>query len=422
MYTILLLGSGGREHAIAHAIVQSPKCEKLYVAPGNAGTQEIAFNVLLDIGDFDQIAKFCEQYHIDWIIVGPEQPLVDGIYNYFEHSKIKVIGPSQAAAQLEGSKSFAKAFMAEFNIPTASYKAFTLDEIDQGKEYIKSHTLPIVLKADGLAAGKGVLILEDHEAAISAFEEMLNGKFGKASGTVVVEQFLTGVEFSVFVALDGEHYCILPEAKDYKRIGEGDTGLNTGGMGAVSPVPFVDKILWNDVKENIILPSVSGIKSRNLDYKGFLFIGLILVEGKPYVIEYNCRMGDPETEVVFPRITSDVVELFEAIVNSTLLTYQLMQRDGFTATVFSVSGGYPGSYQKGLPMQIPKYDDGHYYHAGTKKHDSSLVTNGGRVIACTAHSSEMQNAITKALKGAELVSFEGKYYRKDIGKDLLNYL
>lgn len=423
MYTILLLGSGGREHAIASSILKSDKCKKLYVAPGNAGTQEIAFNVKLDILDFKQVSLFCEQYHIDWIVVGPEQPLVEGIYDYFKGSKVKVLGPSKAAALLEGSKAYAKSFMESMNIPTAKYKKFSKESLVEGIQYLQSHPIPIVLKADGLAAGKGVLILNNREEAVDAFKEMLDGQFGDASSTVVVEQFLDGIEFSVFVATDGTNYCVLPEAKDYKRIGEGDTGLNTGGMGAVSPVPFYDAALKEKVSKQIILPTIAGLQHHKLDYVGFVFIGLIVVNGDPFVIEYNCRMGDPETEVVFPRITSDVVELFEAMLNGRTDEYQLTESDQTAVTIFSVSGGYPEAYQKGKVMTIPSVGEhSTYFHAGTLTLDSSVVTNGGRVISCTAFADNMRDAITLAVDGATKIAFEGKYFRTDIGQDLLPFL
>jgi phosphoribosylamine--glycine ligase len=422
-YTILLIGGGGREHAIAKAITDSPRCEKLYVAPGNAGTKSLAFNVTLDTSNFDTVAQFCESYHVDWIVVGPEQPLVEGIYDYFTNHKVKVIGPSKVAAMLEGSKSFAKAFMKKMNIPTAGYKAFTQETLQDGVNLLKSHPTPIVLKADGLAAGKGVLILEDRDEAIREFKDMLSGKFGEASQTVVVEEFLSGIEFSVFVATDGKEYVILPEAKDYKRIGEQDKGLNTGGMGAVSPVPFYDDIMKAKVIEQVIEPTIAGIQQEELDYTGFIFLGLISVEGDPYVIEYNCRMGDPETEVVFPRIKSDVVSLFEAMVDNTLNQYTLETKPETAVTVFSVSGGYPGAYEKGKKMHIPTNSDQcYYYHAGTKAIDNSVVTNGGRVIAATALADDLNSAIQQAQEGAKALSFEGQYYRTDIGKDLLPYL
>ena len=422
-YTILLIGGGGREHAIAKSICQSPRCEKLYVAPGNAGTQSMAFNIAIDTSNFKKVEEFCSTYHVDWIIVGPELPLVQGIYDYFKDTTVKVIGPSQAAAALEGSKSFAKEFMASMDIPTASYKAFTHESLAEGIEYLKSHATPIVLKADGLAAGKGVLILEDREEAIKELELMLGGKFGDASQKVVVEQFLSGIEFSVFVATDGTGAVLLPEAKDYKRIGEGDTGLNTGGMGAVSPVPFFDASLKEKVNSRIIEPTLQGLQKHNLDYTGFIFIGLIMVGEDPYVIEYNCRMGDPETEVVFPRIKSDVIDLFEAMVDKTLKTHTIELIDEAAVTVFSVSGGYPGTYQKGIEMTIPESPEScHYYHAGTKMRDDTVVTNGGRVIAATAFAPDIKTAMDRALHAASLIDFDGQYYRKDIGKDLLQYL
>ena len=422
-YTILLIGGGGREHAIAQSICQSPRCEKLYVAPGNAGTQSLAFNIALDTSNFQTVEEFCTTYHVDWIVVGPELPLVQGIYDHFKETKIKVIGPSQAAAALEGSKSFAKDFMASVNIPTATYKAFTKETLAEGIKYLETHTTPIVLKADGLAAGKGVLILGDRQEAINELELMLSGKFGVASQTVVVEQFLTGIEFSVFVATDGTHSVLLPEAKDYKRIGEGDTGLNTGGMGAVSPVPFFDDTLKEKVMNRIIEPTLKGLQIHNLDYTGFIFFGLINVGGDPYVIEYNCRMGDPETEVVFPRIKSDVVSLFEAMLDKTLNNHTLEFIDDAAVSVFSVSGGYPGSYPKGVKMTIPESTDScHYYHAGTKTVDDTIVTNGGRVIAATAFAADIPTAIDLAQQAASMITFDGQYYRKDIGKDLLQYL
>lgn len=422
-YTILLIGGGGREHAIAESICQSPRCEKLYVAPGNAGTQSIAFNIALDTSNFKTVEDFCSTYHVDWIIVGPELPLVQGIYDYFKESRVKVIGPSRAAAALEGSKSFAKEFMASMDIPTAAYQSFTQDTLADGIRYLETHPTPIVLKADGLAAGKGVLILNDRQEAIAELKLMLGGKFGDASQTVVVEQFLSGIEFSVFVATDGTDSILLPEAKDYKRIGEGDTGLNTGGMGAVSPVPFFDSDLKEKVRTRIIEPTLRGIKKHQLDYTGFIFIGLIMVEGDPYVIEYNCRMGDPETEVVFPRIKSDVIDLFEAMVDKTLKSHSLEFIEEAAVTVFSVSGGYPGSYSKGIEMTIPDNPEScHYYHAGTKMRDESVVTNGGRVIAATAFALDIPTAINLAQHAASLISFDGQFYRKDIGKDLLQYL
>lgn len=422
MYTILLLGSGGREHAIASSIVKSSKCEKLYVAPGNAGTQQIAQSIILDASDFKQIHTFCEQYHIDWIVVGPEQPLVDGIYDYFKDSGIKVIGPSKAAAMLEGSKSFAKAFMAEFGIPTAAYQAFDASQEQAAFDFIDKQTVPIVLKADGLAAGKGVLILDSKAEAKAAIKEMFDGKFGAASNTIVIEQFLDGIEFSVFAATDGKNYSILPMAKDYKRIGEGDTGLNTGGMGAISPVPFVTDDIRKKVIDKIVNPTLTGIQQRGLDYVGFIFFGLILVGDEPYVIEYNCRMGDPETEVVFPRISSDVVEMFEAMVNGTIDRYTLEMHPDFAATVFAVSGGYPEAYQKGKEMEIPTLDGSQYFHAGTKKIDNTVVTNGGRVITCTALKPTLAAAINTAKQGTDQVQFDGKYYRTDIGNDILNLM
>ncbi len=420
MDNILLIGGGGREHAMAAKINESPNCDQLYVCPGNAGTAQLAVNVSLNILDFSSIKSFCVSHAIKMIVVGPEQPLVEGIYDYFEDSDIEVLGPSKKAAQLEGSKSYANQFMAKYGIPTASSKHFTKESLKEGLSYISNHSLPIVLKADGLAAGKGVLIIDNLDEATEAFQEMLSGKFGEASKTVVVEQFLDGIEFSVFVLTDGEKYIILPEAKDYKRIGEGDVGLNTGGMGSISPVPFYDETLQEKVKNQVIDKTIEGIKKEGLDYKGFIFIGLIKVDNEPYVIEYNCRMGDPETESVFPRIQSDVVSLFNAVFDGTL-DKQSIQIDPRTASsVFLVSGGYPEKYEKGKAIRFPdSLEDTQIFHAGTTlDQNNTIVTSGGRVIACTALAESMEQALQKSYKLAENTRFEHKYYRKDIGFDL----
>ncbi len=420
MENILLIGGGGREHAIAAKISKSPHCDQLFVCPGNAGTSQIATNINIAISDFSGLESFCLSNDIHLIIVGPEQPLVDGIYDYFKESKIKVLGPSQKAARLEGSKSFANSFMAKYEIPTASSKDFTLKNIDEGLAYIDNHALPIVLKADGLAAGKGVLIVSDREEAKTAFKEMLSGKFGEASSKVVIEQFLDGIEFSVFVLTDGDQYIILPEAKDYKRIGEGDQGLNTGGMGSISPVPFYDEQLQEKVKTKIIEKTISGIKKEGLDYKGFIFIGLIKVDDEPYVIEYNCRMGDPETESVFPRIQSDIVDLFNAVFNGTLHEKSINIDPRTASTVFLVSGGYPEKYEKGKTINlVDPMEETYLFHAGTTlDKQNNVVTSGGRVLACTALAKNKREALQKSYMLAEKIEFEGKFYRKDIGFDL----
>lgn len=421
MHRILLLGGGGREHALASAIVNSPSCDQLFVAPGNAGTAAIARNVSISNTDFPAIDQFCKDQSIRQIIVGPELPLVEGIYDYFKESDIRVLGPSKKASQLEGSKDFANAFMAKYNIPTAASRSFTADQESEGLAYIKEHSLPIVLKADGLAAGKGVLIIDDHIAASTAFSEMLHGKFGKASKTVVIEKFLSGIEFSVFILTDGKDYVLLPEAKDYKRIGEGDTGLNTGGMGSISPVPFFDDVLRQKVLDQIIEPTLTGIQQEGLDYKGFIFFGLILVDNEPYVIEYNCRMGDPETESVFPRIESDFLSLVDSVYNGTLDQQNIRISQDYCTTVFLVSGGYPEAYKKGLPMQIPSLTSQNQFvfHAGTRSTDSGeILTNGGRVIACTSRGQSMEDALALCYDSAAKIDFTGKFYRRDIGFDL----
>jgi len=420
---ILLIGNGGREHAFAWKLVQSPLCSQLYIAPGNAGTAQHGVNVDIAVDDFEGMKKFALKNKVDMIVVGPEIPLVKGIYDFFTENKktkhIKVIGPSKAGAELEGSKAFAKKFMEQFEIPTAKYCEVTDENAEDGVVYIATQKTPIVLKADGLAAGKGVLIINDIVEATQALREILDGKFGEAGSRVVVEEFLDGIEFSVFALTDGEHYALLPVAKDYKRIGEGDTGLNTGGMGAVSPVPFVDDVLMKKVEERIIKPTIQGIKKRRMDYKGFVFFGLIAVKGEPYVIEYNCRMGDPETEAVLPRLKNDLVELLNAVHDGTL-NIQNMKHDPRTTTaVMLVSGGYPEAYAKGKQITgTEEVQDSLVFHAGTKEGNGKLVTNGGRVIAITSYGNTMVDALALSNKNAEVIDFEGKNYRKDIGFDL----
>lgn len=420
---ILLLGSGGREHAIARSLAKSKRLDHLYIAPGNAGSSQHGTNVDLNILDFDIIKSWSLNHKIDMIIVGPEAPLVEGIYDAIkaddETKHIAVIGPSAEGAMLEGSKAFAKKFMEEFDVPTAAYLEVTIDNIQEGKDYINNNAGPYVLKADGLAAGKGVLIIADAQEAISSLSEMLAGQFGQASATVVIEQFLDGIEFSVFALTDGKDYVILPVAKDYKRIGEGDTGLNTGGMGAVSPPPFVTSELMQKVESKIVQPTIEGISKRGFDYIGFVFIGLIRVDNEPYVIEYNCRMGDPETEVVFPRIQSDVIDLLEAASRGTLSEVQIDINPLSAATVMLVSGGYPEAYEKGKVISnIPTISNSIIFHAGTKMSNDDLVTNGGRVLAITSFGENYKLALDSTKRIAEDIQFEGKYYRSDIGFDL----
>jgi len=420
---ILLLGSGGREHAMARSFAKSKRLNQLYIAPGNAGTSQHGTNISLDILDFDIIKSWSQDKKIDMIIVGPEAPLVKGIYDVIKGDEatkhIAVIGPSSDGAMLEGSKSFAKKFMSEFNIPTAAYLEVTKDNLEEGINYLSNNVGPYVLKADGLAAGKGVLIIDDTQEAINSLKVMLAGQFGQASATVVIEQFLDGIEFSVFALTDGKDYVILPVAKDYKRIGEGDTGLNTGGMGAVSPPPFVTDELMQKVENRVVKPTIEGINKRGFDYVGFVFIGLIKVNNEPYVIEYNCRMGDPETEVVFPRIQSDVVDLMEAASRGTLEEVQIDINPLTAAAVMLVSGGYPEVYQKEkFVTNIPTTYNSIIFHAGTKMEDEKIMTNGGRVIAITSFGEDHKVALDSAKKIAEEIQFEGKYYRKDIGFDL----
>ena len=420
---VLILGSGGREHAFAWKISQSPQCEALFIAPGNAGTAQHGTNLPISYNDFDAVKAAVVEHQVDFILVGPEEPLVNGIVDSFKTdsslSHIPVIGPDAEGAQLEGSKAYAKEFMAAQNIPTAGYRSFSTSALAEGLAYIEQQQPPIVLKADGLAAGKGVLICPTIAEAKEEFTAMLSGKFGTASANVVIEEFLDGIEFSMFVLSDGQHYKILPIAKDYKRIGEGDTGLNTGGMGAVSPVPFVDEALKQKVIDRVVEPTLAELNARNIDYKGFIFIGLILVKGEPFVIEYNCRMGDPETEVVLPRIQSDLLALLSAMPEQRLDKEELSIDPRSAATIMLVSGGYPTAYEKGKKMEIPlPADDSIFFHAGTKADSGSILTNGGRVLAITSFGDAHQSALTKSLEQAEKVQFEGKYYRSDIGFDL----
>ncbi len=421
---ILILGSGGREHTFAYKISQSNKCSQLFVAPGNAGTSEISINVPISVNDFEAIKNCVVENDIKMVIVGPEDPLVNGIADYFLASEnlktVMLIGPSKAGALLEGSKERAKEFMIDHKIPTAAYQSFTNDTLAEGKKFLEKLNPPYVLKADGLAAGKGVLILEDINEAKQELENMLsNAKFGAASETVVIEEFLDGIELSVFVLTDGKNYKILPTAKDYKRIGEGDKGLNTGGMGAISPVPFVDAILMNKIEERIVKPTVNGLQKENIDYKGFVFIGLINVNNEPLVIEYNVRMGDPETEVVLPRIKTDLVTLFEATFLQKLEEVSLEIDDRAATTVMLVSGGYPEAYEKGKVISgISEVKDSIVFHAGTTTKDGNVVTNGGRVLAVTSLDSDYIKALKKSYQNIEKLHFDTMNYRKDIGFDL----
>lgn len=420
---ILLLGGGGREHAFALKLAESPLCEALFTAPGNPGTASLGTNLDVNPNDFEAVAALVKAHGIGMVVVGPEEPLVRGIYDHFKADdvlkQVRIIGPSAKGAQLEGSKAFAKNFMQERDIPTAAYRAFTPETLQEGLAYLDEHPLPIVLKADGLAAGKGVLILNDREEAKMELEAMLDGKFGLASQRVVVEEFLDGIEFSVFVLTDGKSYKILPIAKDYKRIGEGDTGLNTGGMGAVSPVPFVDEQLLKKVENWIISPTLTGLKEIGAPYQGFIFLGLIKVGDDPYVIEYNCRMGDPETEAVFPRLKSDLVALLKAVGDETLAEAELEVDPRSAATVFLVSGGYPEAYEKGKPISgIDQVDGSLVLHAGTREEEGVIKTNGGRVLAITSLADDFRKALSISKANAEKISFEGKYYRADIGFDL----
>ncbi|MCF6241220.1 MAG: phosphoribosylamine--glycine ligase [Bacteroidales bacterium] len=421
---VLVLGSGGREHAIAWKIKQSNLLDNLYIAPGNAGTYQLGANIAISPDDFDAVKKVVLENNIELVLVGPEAPLVKGIYDYFKNdnelNKVKLVGPSKHAAQLEGSKEFAKDFMQKYNIPTAKYKSFTLENLEEAYTFLDNLQAPYVLKADGMSTGKGVIIENDLAKAKVQIKEMLEGQFGDASRKVVVEEFLSGIELSVFVLTDGENYVLLPEAKDYKRIGEGDTGPNTGGMGAISPVPFANKQFLQIVEEKIIKPTIEGIKSENIDYKGFIFFGLMNKNGAPYVIEYNVRMGDPETEVVMPRIKSDLLDLLIATADNNLSNKTIEIDKRTASTIMLVSEGYPGSYEKSKQISIDENlpENTLLFHAGTKSVNNHLLTNGGRVIAVSAYGENIKMALKKSYQAAEKINFKGKNYRKDIGFDL----
>ncbi|MUP37746.1 phosphoribosylamine--glycine ligase [Labilibaculum euxinus] len=420
---VLLLGSGGREHAFAWKFVQSEKLEKLYVAPGNAGTAAIAENIDINPNDFAKIKDFVLEKGINMVVVGPEDPLVNGIHDFFLADEaiksVPVIGPEKLGAQLEGSKDFSKEFMFRHNIPTAKYKSITSENLEEGLTFLESLKAPYVLKADGLAAGKGVLIISDLEEAKQSLKEMIDGMFGDASSTVVIEEFLAGIELSVFVLTDGKNYKTLAEAKDYKRIGVGDTGLNTGGMGAISPVPFATADFMQKVEDRVIVPTIEGLQKDNIPYKGFIFIGLMNIGGDPYVIEYNVRMGDPETEVIIPRIKSDLLELMEAVSRQELDKAPFEMDNRTVTTVMLVAGGYPEAYEKGKTItKLDEVEGSIVFHAGTTFSGNDVVTNGGRVISVSSYGDTMQSALDKSFRNAELIDFEGKYYRKDIGFDL----
>jgi len=422
---VLLLGSGGREHAIAWKIAQSSHLEHLFIAPGNAGTRQHGTNVPIGVNDFEKIKTFVLENEIRLVVVGPEDPLVNGIHDFFladeQLKKVPVIGPNKVAAQLEGSKDFAKAFMARHNIPTAKYATFTKDTLEEGYTFLEKLKAPYVLKADGLAAGKGVLIIDDLKEAKAELKSMLaDAKFGDASSRVVIEQFLKGIECSVFVLTDGDSYKVLPEAKDYKRIGEGDTGLNTGGMGAISPVPFCDSTFKDKIENQIIIPTVKGLKAEGIVYKGFIFVGIINVKGEPFVIEYNCRMGDPETEVVMPRLKSDLLDLFEGVATNTLSECDVQFDERTACTVMMVAGGYPGEYKKGDIIEgFHSVQESLVFHAGTAADGPVVTTNGGRVLAVTSYGKNLETALSRSYDSIEKLNYKNAYYRKDIGQDVL---
>lgn len=419
---ILLLGSGGREHALAWKMAQSHHCNELYIAPGNAGTAQIGTNLPFGVNDFDAIKNCCIEKNINLLVIGPEDPLVNGIHDFLRSteqlSRMIIVGPKKEGAQLEGSKAFSKHFMQRHKIPTAAYAEFTKDNFEEGKAYIQQHSLPVVLKADGLAAGKGVVIATTHEEALRTFEDMIiHQQFGAASNKVVIEQFLKGIELSVFVLTDGKDYQIIGHAKDYKRIGEGDTGLNTGGMGCVSPVPFADELFLKKVEAQVILPTIQGLQEENIEYTGILFLGLMKVGDEPFVIEYNCRFGDPETEVILPRLETDLVSMFAAMDNGTLADVNISYYEGYFATVMAVSGGYPGNYPKGKIISLPSDQiPSTIFHAGTTTNsNNAIITNGGRVLTATSVGESLQEAVNKSLQTLAQINFEGMYYRKDIG-------
>jgi phosphoribosylamine---glycine ligase len=424
---VLILGSGGREHAMAWKIAQSPMLDELFIAPGNAGTTEFGTNLNIDVLDFPAVREAVITKNISLVVVGPEVPLVEGIVDYFRNEEsltaVGIVGPDRFSAQLEGSKDFAKQFMQRHQIPTARYRTFTNSQIDEGLAFLRTMQPPYVLKADGLAAGKGVIIPETLELAESALRELLSGQFGLASSKVVIEEFLQGIEMSAFVLTDGSSYVLLPEAKDYKRIGEGDTGPNTGGMGAVSPVPFVGEELMQKIISRVIEPTIDGLKKDGVPYCGFIFFGLINVQEEPYVIEYNCRMGDPETEVVLPRIQNDLLELLQHAVHGTLSGKTIDIDPRTAATVMLVSRGYPESAEKGVVMSgLEDVGDSILFHAGTTMHNGKIVTNGGRVLSITSYGSDLEEALERSMRNAEIIEYDGKYYRKDIGQDLMKYL
>lgn len=422
---ILILGSGGREHAFAWKIAQSNKVNNLYIAPGNAGTAQVGTNINIGVNDFESIKTFVLENNVNMVVVGPEDPLVNGVHDFFladeQLKNIPVIGPKKDGAELEGSKEFSKKFMIKHGVPTARYQSFTKDNLEEGYTFLESLNPPFVLKADGLAAGKGVLIINDLEDAKTELKNMVaDAKFGAASATVVIEEFLKGIELSVFILTDGNSYKILPSAKDYKRIGEGDTGLNTGGMGAISPVPFADEAFLQKVEDRIVKPTIEGLKKEGIDYKGFIFIGLMNDNGEPSVVEYNVRMGDPETEVVIPRIKSDLVELFEGVATQTLHEKSFEVDERTATTVMLVSGGYPEDYEKGKTMTGFEQVEGSIpFHAGTKQDGANVVTSGGRVLALTSYGADIKDALSKSFANAQKINFDKKYYRTDIGFDLM---